>query len=59
LRSRTRYSGFHDYSAVVLADCVAEPYGRNFSRSNHEASLLIFEAMGWVSRSESFIAALG
>ncbi len=58
VESTVRDAMFRDYSCIVLSDCVAEPLGHAFQRSNHEASLLIFEGFGWVSRSESFIGAL-
>jgi hypothetical protein len=36
---------------------VAEPIGSGFERSNHEASLLVFELLGWVARAEAFVGA--
>jgi ureidoacrylate peracid hydrolase len=50
---------FRDYSCLVLEDCCAEPIGSQFSRSNHEASLLVLQLLfGWVSSSSAFIQAL-
>jgi ureidoacrylate peracid hydrolase len=50
---------FRDYTCLVLEDCTAEPLGGEFSRTNHEASLLNIETLfGWVSDSASVIDAL-
>jgi len=38
-----------DCSPVLLADCTAEPIGHHPPTANHEASLLLIEALfGWV-----------
>lgn len=58
VESTVRDAMFRDYSAVVLEDCVAEPIGHDLPRSNHEASLLIFQGLGWVSSSDKFIKAI-
>jgi ureidoacrylate peracid hydrolase len=59
VESTVRDAMFRDYSCVLLADCTGEPIGHDFPRSNHEASLLIVEALlGWVSESAAFISAL-
>jgi len=58
VESTFRDAIFRDYSPVVLEDCTAEPLGYNLQRSNHEASLLIFQNMGWVSTSDEFIKAV-
>ena len=55
VESTVRDAMFRDYLPVVLEDCTAEPIGYGLSRSNHEASLLNFELLGWVSNSEEFI----
>ncbi len=50
---------YRDYRCLVLSDCTAEPLGSQFSRGNHEASLLTIEVLfGWVSDSTSFVQAL-
>ena len=50
---------FRDYLCVLLADCMSEPIGHGFSRSNHDASLLSAERMlGWVSDSERILKAV-
>lgn len=59
VESTIRDAMFRDYSCVLLADCSAEPIGHEFSRSNHDASLLTIEKLfGWVSHSDAFTAAL-
>jgi len=58
VESTFRDAIFRNYSPVVLEDCTAEPLGYNLQRSNHEASLLIFQNMGWVSTSDEFIKAV-
>lgn len=60
VESTIRDAMFRDYSCVLLADCTAEPIGSDLSRTNHEASLLVIQALfGWVTSSENFIRALG
>lgn len=62
VESTVRDAMFRDYSCLLLEDCMAEPIGNvgnNSAGSNHEASLLVIQALfGWVSRSGEFIAAL-
>jgi ureidoacrylate peracid hydrolase len=59
VESTVRDAMFRDYSCLVLEDCCAEPIGYQFSRSNHEASLLVLQLLfGWVSSSNAFIQAL-
>ena len=62
VESTVRDAMFRDYSCLLLEDCMAEPIGNvgnNSTRSNHEASLLVIQALfGWVSRSDEFIGAL-
>ena len=56
VESTVRDAMFRDYSPVVLEDCVAEPAGYNFPRSNHDASLFMIQRVfGWVSTSNEFI----
>jgi ureidoacrylate peracid hydrolase len=60
VESTIRDAMFRDYSCVLLADCAGEPIGRDFARSNHDASLLIIQTLfGWVSDSAEFIKAIG
>ena len=59
VESTIRDAFFCDYACVLLDDCTAEPLGRDFSRSNHEASLFAIQAaFGWVSNSAEFIHVL-
>jgi ureidoacrylate peracid hydrolase len=59
VESSMRDAFFRDYLSVLLADCAAEPLGDIAPRSNHDATLLVIEAMlGWVSDSARFEAAL-
>lgn len=57
--STIRDAMFRDYRCLLLADCVGEPIGHGFPRSNHEASILTIKAvLGWVSDLSRFIGAL-
>ncbi|HLF10793.1 MAG TPA: isochorismatase family cysteine hydrolase [Gammaproteobacteria bacterium] len=59
VESTVRDAMFRDYRCVLLEDCMSEPVGAGFARSNHEASLLTVEALfGWVSQSVRFTEAL-
>ena len=59
VESTIRDAMFRDYICLLLADCSAEPLGAEFSRSNHEASLLVIQALlGWVSESAALISAI-
>ncbi len=59
VESTIRDATFRDYSPVLLADCTAEPIGRDLPASNHDASLLLIESLfGWVSHSNHFVKAL-
>jgi ureidoacrylate peracid hydrolase len=59
VESTIRDATFRDYSPVLLADCTAEPIGRDLPATNHDASLLLIEALfGWVSHSDHFLKAL-
>lgn len=60
VESTVRDAMFRDYLCMLLADCMSEPVGYDLPRSNHEASLLVIQALfGWVSTSDEFIKALG
>ncbi len=56
--STVRDAMFRDYLCVMLADCMSEPIGQALPRSNHDASLLTFEFLGWVSDSDRLLKAL-
>jgi ureidoacrylate peracid hydrolase len=59
VESTVRDAMFRDYACVVLADCTAEPIGNDFPRTNHDASLLLIQALfGWVSSSEELIKSI-
>lgn len=59
VESTIRDAMFRDYSCVLLDDCTGEPIGQEFPRTNHEASLLVIQALfGWVSDSAEVIRAL-
>jgi ureidoacrylate peracid hydrolase len=59
VESTVRDAMFRDYSCVVLEDCTAEPIGAGFSRTNHDASLLVIETLfGWVSNARVVADAL-
>ena len=59
VESTLRDAFYRDYRCLLLNDCTAEPIGSQFSRGNHEASLLVIEALfGWVADSASLVTAL-
>ena len=59
VESTVRDAMFRDYLCVVLGDCMSEPIGSTFKRTNHDASLLTVETLfGWVSDSRQFIGAV-
>jgi ureidoacrylate peracid hydrolase len=58
VESTIRDAFFRDYHCILLEDCAAEPMGRNLSRSNHEATVLLVERIfGSVSSSDQFAQA--
>jgi ureidoacrylate peracid hydrolase len=59
VESTVRDAMFRDYLPILMADCMAEPIGHQFTRSNHDASLLTVEVLfGWVSSSKDLIKGL-
>jgi ureidoacrylate peracid hydrolase len=59
VESTVRDAMFRDFQCVLLTDCMAEPIGEGLSRSNHDASLLVMQALfGWVSDSAEFVKAV-
>ncbi len=59
IEATVRDAMYRDYRCVVLEDWTAEPVGNGFSRSNHDASVLLIEMLfGWVSTSATLISAL-
>jgi ureidoacrylate peracid hydrolase len=58
VESTIRDAMFRDYTCLLLEDCTAEPIGDGLPRSNHDASLLVIQALfGWVSDSAGLISA--
>jgi ureidoacrylate peracid hydrolase len=58
VESTVRDAMFRDYLCVLLRNCMSEPIGHDFSRTNHDASLLNVEVLfGWVSDSDQFLKA--
>src|SRR6266850_2473663 len=59
VESTVRDAMFRDYTCVLLDDCMGEPIGHEFPRSNHEASLLTMQTLfGWVSNADGCLTAL-
>jgi ureidoacrylate peracid hydrolase len=59
VESTVRDAFFRDYHCIVLEDCTAEPMGLGLSRSNHEATTMLFERIfASVSSSSDFVRAL-
>jgi ureidoacrylate peracid hydrolase len=59
VESTVRDAMFRDYACVLLKDCMGEPIGNEFPRSNHDASLLTMQTVfGWVSNSQKLLKAL-
>jgi ureidoacrylate peracid hydrolase len=60
VESTLRDAMYRDYRCLLLSDCASEPVGKDLSRSNHDASLLVIqELFGWVSTSTELIRSLG
>jgi ureidoacrylate peracid hydrolase len=59
VESTIRDAMFRDYSCLLLSDCCAEPVGHEFTRGNHEASLLVTQIrFGWTASSTDVLQAL-
>jgi ureidoacrylate peracid hydrolase len=60
VEATVRDAMFRDYLCVVLTDCMNQPtLGNSLPRSNHDASLVVFEVFfGWISSSNEFMKAL-
>ena len=59
VESTLRDGMFRDYTCLLLEDCTAEPIGSGLVRSNHDASLLVVQALfGWVSNSADLVRVL-
>jgi ureidoacrylate peracid hydrolase len=47
------------YNCLALSDCVAEPIGMKYERTNSEATLHVIQTvLGWVTESDAFLQAL-
>lgn len=50
---------YRDYRCLLLSDCTAEPLGSQFSRGNHDATVLTVETLfGWVTDSSALLRTL-
>jgi ureidoacrylate peracid hydrolase len=59
VESTVRDAFFRDYRCLMLTDCMAEPIAGDMPRTNHDASVLMFEMMfGWTCGSGAFINAV-
>ncbi|HUQ51849.1 MAG TPA: cysteine hydrolase, partial [Gammaproteobacteria bacterium] len=59
VESTVRDAMFRDYLCILMADCMDEPIGNTFARTNHDASLLSTEVLlGWVSDSSELSKSL-
>ena len=59
VESTLRDAMFRDYHCLLLEDCTAEPVGNDLPRTNHDASLLVVQAVfGRTARSDDLVAAL-
>jgi ureidoacrylate peracid hydrolase len=58
VEATVRDAYFRNYRCLMLTDCMAEPMGADTPRTNHDASKLIFELLGWTSDSHSFVDAV-
>lgn len=59
VESTLRDAMYRDYRCLLLSDCASEPVGKELSRSNHDASLLVIqELFGWVSISTELVRSL-
>jgi len=60
VESTLRDAMFRDYHCLLLEDCTAEAIGSDLPRTNHDASLLLVEALfGRIARSGDLLKALG
>ncbi len=60
VESTLRDAFYRDYQCLLLTDCCAEAIGADESRTNHDASLAVIEALfGWTTESDRFLSALG
>lgn len=59
VESTLRDAFYRDYQCLLLTDCCAEAVGSDQSRTNHDATLTVVEALfGWTAESGQFLASL-
>ncbi len=59
VESTLRDAMFRDYHCLLLEDCTAEPIGGDLPRTNHDASVLVVQALfGRTARSDDLLTAL-
>jgi ureidoacrylate peracid hydrolase len=59
VESTLRDAFYRDYQCLLLTDCCAEPIGRDQARTNHDASVMVIEALfGWTTESEHLITSV-
>jgi ureidoacrylate peracid hydrolase len=59
VESTLRDAMYRDYRCLLVEDCTAEAIGADLPRSNHDASLLVIEALfGWIATSSTVVRAL-
>lgn len=59
VESTLRDAVFRDYHCLLLEDCTAEPVGNDLPRTNHDASILVVQALfGRTTRSVDLLTAL-
>lgn len=59
VESTLRDAMYHDYRCLLVSDGATEPIGHDFSRTNHDASLLVVQLLfGWVATSTDITRAL-
>ena len=59
VESTLRDAMFRDYHCLLLEDCTAEPIGNDLPRTNHDASVLVVQALfGRTARSDDLLSAL-
>lgn len=50
---------YRDYRCLLLTDCCAEAIGSDQARTNHDATLIVIEALfGWTAASTQFIESI-
>jgi ureidoacrylate peracid hydrolase len=59
VESTLRDAFYRDYRCLLLTDCCAEAVGSDRSRTNHDATLTVIEALfGWTTESAPLLEVL-